>query len=487
MCLFDVVITTPGPGSVRYSDNKHAVLRARRMMYDEPLAPTKALQLVSYRCDNLSAVSYEHEDLRDRSSGTKAWFHRVILRSGSGYSPVAHTRASRDHSRGWRVAALVSCVAVGVVLLFNIIVTVYAVITYPPNGDGIGQFDSTNCDEVRNNNIVLHIGLNIVATILVGASNYNMQCLTAPTREEINKRHETDSSLDIGIQSVRNLRYLPRWKVILWASLLLSTLPLHLLWNSAVFAITELNNYGVVVVTSDYLESKNVYNESCQAYQTNKTVADCVTCTTIAQAKRNDSSLTKLTPKECIKHYSKKVETSYSNVLAVTKASNLKQSSGQLQPTIASLPVLAYIDAVTFADDLKSQCQCLSSTPGCNSTLDSPLCRGWDAGTTSWQVPGIDGTSEWICDAEHVFEYGCDLTDALTNSTQWSILPEHYQIDHCLASQRNSDCRFQYSATILYAVIGCNAIKFLAVAALRTYSSDRLAHSQQQETLWLHF
>lgn len=103
----------------------------------------------------------------------------------------------------------------------------------------------------------IHLGINVLATMLVAASNYNTQCMTAPSRSDIDCAHQQGKWLDVGIQSVRNLRYVPRWKVVLWLALLLSTLPLHLLWNSAVFSITTSNRYAVLVVNSDLLKSNS--------------------------------------------------------------------------------------------------------------------------------------------------------------------------------------------------------------------------------------
>ena len=384
----------------------------------------------------------------------------MVLRSGSEYTRVQRLPPHRYPSGGWRIAATLSCVTVALVLVLNIIFTTYVVKNYPPNEDSIGQFDSTDCEQVHSNNGVLHVALNIVATVLVGASNYNMQCLTAPIREEVDGQHKKDSSLDIGIQSVRKLRYLPRWKVALWTSLLVSTLPLHLLWNSAVFAISELNNYGVVVVTSDYLEAPLSYDVSCQELTT---LSDLVTCSMIGRAKRNDPTLTRLSPKKCIQAFAKKLETPFFNVLAVAKASGLERSSLHTQHTAAGSPLLAYIEATTYAENLTGFCGCTNGLFGCNSTLPQ-YCEQYNNGDTNWQHSGVEGTSEWICDIDHLLRSGCAVSDALENSTHWTILPEHYEIGHCVASRRQSACRFQYSATILYMVVACNVVKLLAIS-----------------------
>jgi hypothetical protein len=56
------------------------------------------------------------------------------------------------------------------------------------------------------------------------------QCLSAPTRLELDRAHQKGESLDVGILSLRNLSRIPRRKLILWGCLAASSLPLHLLY-----------------------------------------------------------------------------------------------------------------------------------------------------------------------------------------------------------------------------------------------------------------
>ena len=56
-----------------------------------------------------------------------------------------------------------------------------------------------------------------------------MQLLVSPTRAEVNKAHEQQRWLDIGIPNIRNLRFVSIRNRILWFLLVFSSLPLHLL------------------------------------------------------------------------------------------------------------------------------------------------------------------------------------------------------------------------------------------------------------------
>ena len=85
------------------------------------------------------------------------------------------------------------------------------------------------CDDVRVYNRWLHFLINVLSTLLLGASNYCAQLLVAPTREEINEAHKHRKWFDIGIQSFRNLFGMEKKKQMLWWVLMLSSALLHLL------------------------------------------------------------------------------------------------------------------------------------------------------------------------------------------------------------------------------------------------------------------
>ena len=89
---------------------------------------------------------------------------------------------------------------------------------------------SGNCEKIETRDTWVHLALNVVATVLLASSNYCMQLLSAPNRTEVDKAHAKQKWLDVGIASVRNLRYLKRMKLVLWWVLAISALPLHLVY-----------------------------------------------------------------------------------------------------------------------------------------------------------------------------------------------------------------------------------------------------------------
>lgn len=129
---------------------------------------------------------------------------------------------------GWRLGAVYCALVVAASLILNVTVTIWASKTFGLSG-GIGTIHRGTCPTIKKIGLWVHVAINVISTILLGASNYCMQCLCSPTRREVDKAHERNTWLDIGIQSFRNLMKIKKSRVILWVLLALSSVPLHLM------------------------------------------------------------------------------------------------------------------------------------------------------------------------------------------------------------------------------------------------------------------
>jgi hypothetical protein len=133
---------------------------------------------------------------------------------------------------GWRKTILAGAVLTFITLIANFAVLVWASIRKQggnDNGAGAVTLDTGTCKEMGNLFTWWHLGVNVLSTLLLSAGTACMQCLSAPTRQEINEAHSQGSWLDIGIPSMRNLRWISGRRQMLWVLLAVSSLPLHLL------------------------------------------------------------------------------------------------------------------------------------------------------------------------------------------------------------------------------------------------------------------
>ncbi|KAF4470042.1 hypothetical protein FALBO_3056 [Fusarium albosuccineum] len=162
---------------------------------------------------------------------------------------------------GWRAGASYFAMAALLSLLLNIILAIW-VPTLESFHHGIGVLWTGSCRTVSLYNKLIHFGISAITTLLLSGSNYCMQCLTAPTRQNLQKAHAKGIWLDIGVQSIRNLNNIMGYKAILWFLIALSSVPIHLLqasycymYNSAFFMSLDSNSYQVYVVSRDFWNS----------------------------------------------------------------------------------------------------------------------------------------------------------------------------------------------------------------------------------------
>jgi hypothetical protein len=100
-----------------------------------------------------------------------------------------------------------------------------------------------------------------------------MQILGAPNRAEIDTAHAHRHWLHIGAPSLHNLMRIGRDRALLWGLLMMSSMPLHLLFNSVVFTNLQANNYVVIPTKQDWLYGRRYdtsgfvgYNVSSSAF-----------------------------------------------------------------------------------------------------------------------------------------------------------------------------------------------------------------------------
>ena len=162
------------------------------------------------------------------------WFPRRNLKTAYDESaplnkPKAKLSWKQNHLSGWRFGIVSGSILATCVLLLNVIIVAIFTSKKWSGENSQNTLFEASCDTTRQYNIGIHLVINILSTTLLGASNYGMQCLVAPTRSEIDASHSKRQWLDIGVPSLRNLRSINRKRLFLWILLAGSSLPLHLM------------------------------------------------------------------------------------------------------------------------------------------------------------------------------------------------------------------------------------------------------------------
>ena len=257
----------------------------------------------------------------------------------------------------------------------------------------------------------LNLIVNVLSTLLLGASNSCAQLLSAPERKDVDKAHTSGTWLDIGVPSVKNLRHISSDKRVLWFFLFATSLPIHMLFNSVVFSEISANDYVALIVTEDFVHG-GFWNETDAIAQNDYLWASEQMISDL-QLKAQNGTLERLENKECLQAYGiSKLESTWSNVLVVTNIT--------LQNT--------YIAAVSHTanqDDISWVCP--NGNP-CDV-------RGLAGNMSTWQLGGF-------------------RTDAADDAP--TINPT---VEYCLATPFPPQCKVKASPPLLLAVIVCNIIK----------------------------
>jgi hypothetical protein len=122
------------------------------------------------------------------------------------------------------VLLISACVVGGLVFIINLVGTI--ILNVKSRNSNLFH---GNCTTAGHIDSALHLLINILSTLLLGASNMCLQFLAAPTRPEVDRAHNKGQWLDIGIPTLRNLRYISWKRRVLWWALALSSIPLHFL------------------------------------------------------------------------------------------------------------------------------------------------------------------------------------------------------------------------------------------------------------------
>lgn len=175
--------------------------------------------------ESASTVAETKEELAEARFATltllRPWF------------PEADPEHERAHTfRTWRsrrdVVMRACSVTSVVIFLINLSCTILFKTKWGSDGD-INTFYHGDCLKAGRISTGLHVIINLLSTLLLGASNLCMQLLAAPRRSEVDRAHKKFVWLHIGVPSLRNLRHIGRERLVICAILAMSSVPLHFL------------------------------------------------------------------------------------------------------------------------------------------------------------------------------------------------------------------------------------------------------------------
>ncbi|KAH7141569.1 hypothetical protein B0J13DRAFT_637349, partial [Dactylonectria estremocensis] len=317
---------------------------------------------------------------------------------------------------GWRSGLARCTAAAGIVTAINIAFLVVAIprLGMSTSGGSEGALFSGDCKRAKQLSIWLHLAINILATVLLAAGNYTQQVLTAPTRHEIDLAHSQRKWLDIGVSSLHNLRQISGKRVTAWIVLALTSVPIHLFYNSVISFETGVNRYSIYPARwDDLIDPDHQFHD--KRYKALRNSLD---------------EFERLENRDCIAVYGQKLISDRSDVILILDPSTPDYLSN-------------YTD-VYGGDPMD-----LVSTR-----------NGWICGEDPW-VDDCDVSSvnanDWTIYAEQPDLYG----------------GETLRVEYCLSKRTPEHCRLILSIPLLAVVVGCNVSKLVGLALTWLYLEKR--------------
>ncbi|KAH7336430.1 hypothetical protein BKA65DRAFT_538551 [Rhexocercosporidium sp. MPI-PUGE-AT-0058] len=249
----------------------------------------------------------------------------------------------------------------------------------------------------------VHLAINILSSLLLGSSNYAIQVLCAPTRAEVDRAHGKKEWLDIGLWSFRNWKTIGSGRKVICVLLLLSSVPLHLIYNSVFYSRLAVTDVMWGVVTPAYIDGN--YTTPSEIVGQRYGVGPRKF---IYDKRQEILTWEKLTPEECWDAYSRRFLTARRSVIAV---SSVYRDNGFEGP-----------DAVVRDYD-----------------------RRW--------AYERGQTMRFLCNAD-----GCDIGEF--SKAQLST------VDYCLSEPWPEKCQFSFSPVLMVVVMVCNIVKIICLGLI---------------------
>ncbi|KAF9891764.1 hypothetical protein FE257_003245 [Aspergillus nanangensis] len=333
----------------------------------------------------------------------------------------------------WKKTLYLGSILSTVVLAFNLGFVLWAV-QHRTLMNGRGVIYSGDCSQSKKISVGFHLVINILGTVLLGASNYGMelnalteindakQCLCAPSRENVDRAHSRGNWLDIGVQSMRNLWQIPRKHLFMWACLALSSLPLHLVYNSTIFQTISVYKFDV------YYGNKPFSSFSADDVRPPYINTDAFY--RLLQKGQN-GELDRLENDECISEYAEMFQTSRGSVLLVTETfnSSMKDFDTFIQPDRSTSDPYNWI---------------------CSGSRD--LWAGMNCASEVHKV--LSNSKNWT------------VTDTMTTKR------EPHKVKYCLSEKTSQQCTVEYSLPLAIVVIIVNVIKALVLCGATFAMTD---------------
>ncbi|CAH0003645.1 unnamed protein product [Clonostachys byssicola] len=352
---------------------------------------------------------------------------------------------------GWKFGTAAAAFLTSIILIINIVVAIIcrAKISSKTGSSSIGPVLSGDCASINKLGIGIHLVINIVSTLLLGASNYCMQTLSAPTREDIDKAHKRGSWMDIGAPSLRNIRFVRKRRLFVCLSLALTSIPLHLVYNSTFFVSSNNHLYRVWFADESFAKGAPFNGSVIRDLFIPPDIM--LANTKRLQQRLMQGEFEKLSNDECINAYAKTLVQDRGDVVLIID----RPDSCTAFPKISYAPF--------------EECGNTSAT-----SLYSMV--NYETGMTPEISPRVTNWFSWICSQRYYYVDEKNSADPppaeLCSDGAWKkqLGADPWivgtKVHYCLSEKLPNECQMNVAISLLYVVIGFNIVKLVLILAM---------------------
>ncbi|KAJ9615482.1 hypothetical protein H2200_001557 [Cladophialophora chaetospira] len=296
--------------------------------------------------------------------------------------------------------------------------------------DGTYLVARGQCENIKALDTGLHAVINVLGILVLAAVGSYIAVLSAPTREDLNRFHGQGAWFEIGIPSLRNLKYVGFTKRWLCVALFFVSWPIHIIYNSIIYVHLTTTSYYWLIATQDFQNGApfsleglppNSYNAPLEynpdyfnLYQYQQKVQ---------QMQSDALTYTVLDASDCLKIYSNLYVSTFADVILVSPDTNRSNS------------LLAW--DMTFSD------------------------------TTSWLCAPVSGFED--IEAPSGTDVLCNFKHLEKHQQDWTSFG--HPIKECLARPVTLDCTIEMSPSLMITVLITNG--FLVLIMLITLTALR--------------
>lgn len=335
----------------------------------------------------------------------------------------------------WRGTATLCIAASGFTLLLNLVVLIWA-LAAKPKDDGFVITYTGSSVECKRIDLGIRLVVNTLSTLILVSSNRCTQFLCAPTRKDVDASHLRGQWLDIGVRSYRNFKAVRGWRMVVSTVLIVTSMPIHLLYNSVQLVTYAVQDYVAVTVDPSFSQgiSWDLSRNFPQLHSSESTAL--VTIAKTLEYNVSQGTLTQVDVKRCQSIYESQFQSRWANLIAVSPVLNTTQVNGTLRTNVAALT------------------QAWVASPGVTGNY-----QWWNAtqfvghADDGLHPPTNVGLYGWAANCALDGQESCTSTDSYTR----------VEIEECYVQKTPEKSTLAFSIGFLSFTIGANLIKILTL------------------------